>query len=308
MPQSPVSAAGDFDAARLCESKLAFHTTVSVCLPARNEAATVGDIVTILRRDLMDRCPLIDDLVVMDDGSSDATARIAADAGARVVPTETVLPELCCGTGKGEVMWKSLYATTGDVICWLDADLLNFGSHFVVGLLGPLLSRPSTRFVKAFYRRPLGDDPNGGGRVTELMARPVISSFFPQLTGIVQPLGGEYAGRREVLEEVPFVEGWGVEIGLLVDIAERYGLGAIAQVDLGVRHHRNRPLHELAPTSMAILQIALRRAGVTIDDLGHELVRYVDGAVERVPVEVRERPPMIEIPAYRAKFGRELTA
>ena len=306
MLQSPVFAAGDFAAARLCESKSASHTKVSVCLPARNEAATVGPIVATIQRELVERFPLVDELVVMDDGSVDATARIAADAGARVVPTEEVLPDLCCGTGKGEVMWKSLYATTGDIICWLDADLMNFESHFVVGLLGPLLTRPTSRFVKAFYRRPLGDDPNGGGRVTELMARPVISSFFPHLTGIVQPLGGEYAGRREVLEEVPFVEGWGVEIGLLVDLAERFGLGAIAQVDLGVREHRNRPLSELAPTSMAILHIALRRAGLATAELGHELVRYVDGAVERVAVEVRERPPMIEIPAYRAKFGREL--
>jgi glucosyl-3-phosphoglycerate synthase len=250
----------------------------------------------------------VDEVVVMDDGSSDATARVAADAGAHVVAAASVLPDLCCGTGKGEVMWKSLLASSGDLVCWLDADLRNFESSFVSGLLGPLLTRPSVGFVKAFYRRPLGDDPNGGGRVTELMARPLISTFFPHLTGVVQPLGGEYAGRRRMLEQVPFVEGWGVEIGLLVDIVNRFGTAALAQVNLGVREHRNRSLSDLAPTSMAILQIALRRAGVDAGTRGHELVRYLDGAVERVPIEVRERPPIIEVPAYRAKFGRELSA
>jgi glucosyl-3-phosphoglycerate synthase len=308
MSQSLVAAASDFDPGRLAEVKAAQATTISVCLPARNEESTVGAIVTAVRRALIDAVPLVDEVVVMDDGSSDATARVAADAGARVVPAAAVLPELCCGTGKGEVMWKSLYASTGDIVCWLDADLLNFEPHFVSGLVGPLLTRPSIGFVKGFYRRPLGDDPSGGGRVTELMARPLISTFFPHLTGVVQPLGGEYAGRRHALEQVPFVEGWGVEIGLLVDVVHRFGIQALAQVNLGVREHRNRSLAELAPTAMAILQIALRRVGIDTGARGHELVRYVDGAIERVPVEVRERPPIIEVPAYRAKFGRELSA
>jgi glucosyl-3-phosphoglycerate synthase len=308
MPQSLVAAASDFDPVRLAEVKAAQATTISVCLPARNEESTVGAIVATIRRELVDTVALVDEVVVMDDGSSDSTARVAAEAGARVVPTATVLPELCCGTGKGEVMWKSLFASTGDLVCWLDADLRNFEGHFVSGLVGPLLTRPSVGFVKAFYRRPLGDDPNGGGRVTELMARPLISTFFPHLTGVVQPLGGEYAGRRRLLEQVPFVEGWGVEIGLLVDVVNRFGAQALAQVNLGVREHRNRSLSDLAPTSMAILQIALRRAGIDTDSRGHELVRYLGGAVERVPIEVRERPPMIEVPAYRAKFGRELSA
>jgi glucosyl-3-phosphoglycerate synthase len=308
MPQSLVAAASDFDPVRLAEIKAAQATTISVCLPARNEESTVGAIVATIRRELVDAVALVDEIVVMDDGSSDSTARVAADAGARVVPTATVLPELCCGTGKGEVMWKSLFASRGDLVCWLDADLRNFEAHFVSGLLGPLLTRPSVGFVKAFYRRPLGDDPNGGGRVTELMARPLISTFFPHLTGVVQPLGGEYAGRRRLLEQLPFVEGWGVEIGLLVDVVERFGAQALAQVNLGVREHRNRSLSDLAPTSMAILQIALRRAGIDTESRGHELVRYLGGSVERVPIEVRERPPIIEVPAYRAKFGRELSA
>jgi glucosyl-3-phosphoglycerate synthase len=307
-PQSLVAAARDFDPVRLAEVKTALATTVSVCLPARNEESTVGAIVATIRRDLVDAVPLVDEILVVDDGSSDATARVAADAGARVVPASAVLPELCCGSGKGEVMWKSLYASTGDLVCWLDADLRNFEAHFVTGLLGPLLMRPSVGFVKGFYRRPLGDDPNGGGRVTELMARPLISTFFPHLTGVVQPLGGEYAGRRRMLEQVPFVEGWGVEIGLLVDVVERFGSAALAQVNLGVREHRNRSLTDLAPTAMAILQIALRRAGIDTDTCGHELVRYLDGSVERVHIEVRERPPILEVAAYRAKFGRELSA
>jgi glucosyl-3-phosphoglycerate synthase len=237
----------------------------------------------------------------MDDGSTDATAVVAARAGARVVRVGDVLADQGAGSGKGDVLWKSLHATSGDIVCWLDADLEDFSSHFVTGLLGPLLTVPSTVFVKGFYRRPLDDDPVGGGRVTELLARPVISRLLPYLTGFVQPLAGEYAGRRHALEAVPFTQGWGVELGLLVDLCAAFGLEHMAQVDLGERRHRNRPLHELGPQAMAILTVALRKAGVADSDAwGEELVRYTPGGgVERVPVEVRERPPMREISSYR---------
>jgi glucosyl-3-phosphoglycerate synthase len=301
LSHSRVAAASEFPVDRLVAAKADHRLSVSVVLPARDEADTVGAIVDVIRRDLVERHRLVDELVVVDDGSTDATAERARAAGARVVAAADVLPELGPGSGKGDVLWKSLHATSGDVVCWVDADLEDFSSHFVTGLLGPLLTVPSTVFSKGFYRRPLGDDPDGGGRVTELLARPVISKLFPYLTGFVQPLAGEYAGRRHALESVPFTEGWGVELGLLIDLCARFGLEHMAQVDLGVRRHRNRTLHELGPQAMAILTVALRKAGIPESDAwGDEFVRYLPGrGVERVPVEVRERPPMREVSAYR---------
>jgi glucosyl-3-phosphoglycerate synthase len=301
------AAGSDVDA--LVAAKAATGTTISVCLPARNEEATVGQIVATVRRNLVEHAPLVDEVVVVDDGSTDATAEAAGWEGARVLAVDEILPELPRGTGKGNALWMSLYACEGDVICWLDADVRNFGPHFVTRLVEPLLRDPVVGFVKGYYRRPLHGEATGGGRVTELMARPVISALFPHLAGFVQPLAGEYAGRRALLETVPFVEGWGVEIGLLVDLVANFGIDAIAQVDLDVREHRNRPLDELGPQAMAILVTGLRRAGVPVDKRLAELVRYDDEQQpERVEVEIRERPPMITVPAYRARFGRELSA
>jgi glucosyl-3-phosphoglycerate synthase len=208
-------------------------------------------------------------------------------------------------------MWKSLYVCQGDIMCWVDADIRNFRADFVTRLLAPLLNDPGIGMVKGFYRRPLHGDPTGGGRVTELMARPVLSYLFPVLTRFVQPLAGEYAARRSIIETVPFVEGWGVEIGLLLDVVHRFGIQSVTQVDLGVRAHRNRPLDQLGPQALAILATALRRAGLDACDppFAAELVRYDDDlAPERIPVVVRERPPMITVPEYCAKFGREQTA
>jgi glucosyl-3-phosphoglycerate synthase len=203
----------------------------------------------------------------------------------------------------------SVYACDGDIICWLDADVRNFGPHFVSRLLAPLLTEPRIGFVKGYYRRPLHGEATGGGRVTELVARPVISSLFPHLAGFVQPLAGEYAGRRSLLETVPFVEGWGVELGLLIDLVANFGEDALAQVDLDVREHRNRPLEQLGSQAMAILVTGLRRAGVPVDKRLAELVRYDEHQhPERIAVEIRERPPIITIPAYRQKFDRELSA
>jgi glucosyl-3-phosphoglycerate synthase len=303
-----MAAAGpDVDA--LVAAKEAAGTTVSVCLPARNEEATVGQIVATVRRNLVEGAPLVDEVVVIDDGSTDATAEVASWEGARVLAVDDILPELPRGSGKGNALWMSLYACDGDILCWLDADVRNFGSHFVTRLVEPLLTEPTIGFVKGYYRRPLYGDATGGGRVTELMARPVISSLFPHLAGFVQPLAGEYAGRRALLETVPFVEGYGVEIGLLIDLVANFGIEAIAQVDLDVREHRNRPLDELAPQAMAVLVTGLRRAGVPVDKRLAELVRYDDHQQpERVAVEIRERPPIVTVPAYRARFGRELSA
>jgi glucosyl-3-phosphoglycerate synthase len=294
----------------LVEAKQRRGLTVSVCVPARDEEATVGSIVATVRRELCERVPLVDEVVVMDDGSTDATADAARWEGARVVAVDGVLPEVPAGSGKGNALWTSLYACDGDVLCWVDADIRNFGPHFVTELVAPLLTTEAVGMTKAYYRRPLHGAPSGGGRVTELVARPALSYLFPQLTAFVQPLAGEYAGRRDVFEAVPFFEGWGVEIGLLIDVVARFGPGSIAQVDLGVREHRNRALADLGPQALAVLATVLRRAGVErADALRTELVRYDDDLQpERVPVEVRERPPMLTVPAYRAKFGREQSA
>ncbi len=297
----------DFDARALAAVKE--QTSISVCLPARNEAETVGPIVEAIRADLVDGVGLVDQLLVVDDNSTDGTAVAALRAGAEVVAVGDILAELPGGTGKGEAMWKSMFAGDGDLVCWIDADIRNFESHFVVGLLGPLLEDDAIAFTKGCYRRPLGGDPQGGGRVTELLVRPVLSQFFPELTGIVQPLAGEYAGRRTVLERVPFAEGYGVDVGLLIDVTRLAGLDALVQIDLGVREHRNRPLTDLGPQAMAVLVTVLRRAGVAPSDSIAALRRFdADLAEEVVAVETRERPPVNTIAQYRERFGRELSA
>ena len=225
--------------------------TIAVVLPARNEAETVGAIVHAIRRDLPD---LVDDVLVVDDGSVDGTGEVAAAAGARVVQSAG-------GPGKGQAMRAGVEATDAEVIAFCDADLYEFESHFISRLVQPLIDRPEVQFVKAVYRRPLGDRPDEGGRVTELVARPLLSLLFPELEHVVQPLGGEYAGRRPVFEAVPFDDGYGVDVGLLIDVAERFGVASIAQVDLGVRLHRNRPLRQLVPQSRAVMAAVLARAG-----------------------------------------------
>jgi len=269
---------------------------VSVCLPARNEQDTVGAIVETLRAELVDNIALVDEIIVIDDHSTDRTADLAAAAGAKVSQAEALLPEYGDGHGKGEAMWKSLFVSEGDFVVWCDADVRNFGPEYVVGLLGPLLTRSDIAFVKGFYDRPLGEGGNGGGRVTELVARPVIAVLFPELAPIVQPLAGEYAGRRDVLEQLAFVQGYGVDIGLLIDVCERYGAAAIAQVDLGTRIHRNRPLHELSPQAMSVLQTALRRAHPDLVSAAAILARP---GLEPMVIDVTERPPLAEVPEYR---------
>jgi glucosyl-3-phosphoglycerate synthase len=246
-------------------------------LPARDEAPTIGPIIEAC----LELRPLVDEVLVVDDGSRDDTCAVAAAAGASVVRTADLLPECGPGQGKGEALWKSLHAASGDIIVWCDADVHNFSSAFVTGLLAPLLTADDVAFVKAYYDRPLGGRPREGGRVTELVARPLIGLLFPHLSFIAQPLAGECAGHRRVLEQLPFVQGYGVDLALLVDISARWGADAIAQVDLGERVHRNRPLSELAPQAQAIMETALARASLGTG------------------IEVDERPPMVEVPAYR---------
>lgn len=282
-----------FDRRQLAAAK--GDVRISVCLPARNEEATVGPIVTALHRQLMELVPLIDEILVIDDHSTDATARVAASAGARVVDASSVLTGHGDGHGKGEALWKSLHEATGDLVVWCDADVRDFDVRFVVGLVGPLIVDPTVDFVKGFYERPVRAGV-GGGRVTELTARPLLSMFFPELTGIVQPLAGEYAGRRSVLERLPFVVGYGVDVALLIDVSRARGISALAQVDLGVRHHRNRTLDELGPQALAVAQAILGRAGV----ISSQATSLLRPGAPPVTVAVFERPPLIDIEGYPA--------
>jgi glucosyl-3-phosphoglycerate synthase len=300
------SHARDWPLSRLLDAK--GGTTVSVVLPALDEQATVGRIVERIRRDLVDRHPLVDELVVVDSGSTDRTIEVAAAAGATVVRREDVLPDVPPRPGKGEVLWRSLAATTGDVLVFVDSDLRDFSSMFVTGLLGPLVTDDSVHFVKATYDRPMQTPdalvPAGGGRVTELVARPLLALHWPALTGFVQPLGGEYAARRSLLESLPFACGYGVEFGLLVDTFSALGLDAMAQVDLSKRKHRNSDLHKLGQMAAEILQVAERRLGRR----GEEPVLLTqfarDGSGYRVidtDMTELERPPIITLEAYRPR-------
>lgn len=287
----------DFAAAQLAEHKRRHGHVVSVCLPARDEAATVGSIVEDIRHSLVERVGLVDEVMVVDDHSTDDTAEVARAAGARVVAVDDVLAELGPGEGKGEALWKSVAAATGDLIVWCDADITDFGPRFVVGLVGPLLARPDIGFVKGFYDRPVAGQGHGGGRVTELVARPAIATMYPHLSSVVQPLSGEYAGRRSLLERLPFVQGYGVDLGLLIDIAELEGTEVIAQVDLGTRRHRNRSLEQLGPQALAVLQTALRRAGTGLG--GPATLVRPDG--DPVAVPTGERPALIDVASYRRR-------
>jgi glucosyl-3-phosphoglycerate synthase len=302
--------ASDFSAARLLESKHREGCRVSVVLPALDEEATVGAIIESIRCAFVERVPLVDEVVVMDSGSTDRTARVAADAGARVVRVDDVLPAWGHVPGKGEALWKSLYVTDGDLVVFVDSDLRQFDSRFVLGLLGPLITDPGIGYVKGLYDRPLstteGLIPTGGGRVTELTARPLLGALWPRLSGFVQPLSGEYAGRRRLLERVPFVSHYGVEFGLLVDLAELAGIDALAQVDLGTRMHSHQSDAALGRMAGQILQTALARCP-SLPVPGDQLVQFVrSGAdVEAVAwdVGVIQRPPMATVPEYRARRG-----
>ncbi|MGW1836457.1 glucosyl-3-phosphoglycerate synthase [Streptomyces sp. BBFR2] len=300
--------AADRPLPQLLEAKRLSGRTVSVVLPALDEEATVGTIVAAIRAALMtEEVPLIDELVVLDSGSTDRTAEVAAAAGARVVARDDVLPRLPAVPGKGEVLWRSLLVTRGDIVCFVDADLREFSPAFVSGIVGPLLTDPDVQFVKAMYDRPLetggapGGGPGQGGRVTELVARPLLNLHWPQLAGFVQPLGGEYAARRSLLERLPFPVGYGVELGLLVDALHTVGLDALAQVDVGVRKHRHQDGQALGRMAAAIYRTAqLRLArGHLVRPRLTQFVRGENGFVPRTSdVDTEERPPMAEVPEY----------
>ena len=293
-------------------------TRVSVVLPALNEEPTVGRIVASIHHSLGDGVPaerrLVDELVVLDSCSTDATAAVAAAAGARVVSRDDIIPSLPAVSGKGEAMWRSLAATTGDIVVFVDADLQSFTPSYITGLIGPLLTDPSLALVKAVYERPLVQGSSvvgaGGGRVTELVARPLLNLLWPQLAGVVQPLAGEYAARRWLLESLPFPVGYGVEIALLVDTFERHGLEAIAQVDLGVRVHRHHDERRLGRMAAEIMHTAYervaRRSGVEVlGQIGTTLTQFERGAIGFASrdhdVTSLERPPMAMVAEYASR-------
>lgn len=266
--------------------------TVSVCIPCRDEAATVGPLITSIRKALIERVPLVDQLLVIDDRSTDDTAGVASGAGASVIPIEKIHLEYGEGHGKGNVLWASLLASSGDLVVWLDGDITSFHPDWVVRLLAPLLDDDSVALVKAFAHRP--QTMGGGGRTTELVARPLMSLFFPEIAALQQPLAGEYAGRRSVLEQLPFVQGWGVEMALLIDVAQRFGADAIAQIDVGVREHRHRSLESLSVQAAEVMATILGRVpGGSLVPGSSPYLQRADGS--RLRLNLEERPPVSTI-------------
>lgn len=285
--------------------------TISLALPALNEEQTVGRVIRMMKKELMQRVPLLDEIVLIDSDSTDRTREIAKKEGVPVYIHQQLLERLKPRDGKGEALWKSLLVTRGDIIVWIDTDIVNIHPRFVYGIIGPLLINPQVQFVKGFYRRPLRVgakmQAGGGGRVTELTARPLLNLFFPELSGVVQPLSGEYGGRRGALEQATFYSGYGVETGLLIDVYERYGLNAIAQVDLLERIHHNQHLEALSKMSFAIIQTVFRKlekrfGRAVLEDVNRsmKLIRH-DSKGYSLKVEQiaeYERPPMIEVREY----------
>lgn len=298
---------------QLMELKESLGLTISLAMPALNEEKTVGKVITTVKTALMDNVPLLDEIVLIDSNSTDRTREIAEDLGVKTYIHQEILPELGARKGKGEALWKSLLVTHGDVIAWIDTDIVNIQPHFVYGIIGPLLMNPTIQFVKGFYKRPLkvGNkmQAGSGGRVTELTARPLLNLFYPELSGVIQPLSGEYAGRRKALEQAVFYSGYGVETGLLIDIFEKYGLSAIAQVDLLERIHHNQELEALSKMSFAIIQTVLHKLEIRyersiIEDVNKtmKLIRFSNGEyfLDVEEIAEKERPPMITLPAYQA--------
>lgn len=291
----------EFDRASLVDAKDS-DASVSVVIPALDEADTIGEVVAMAVT--LVGAGLVDEVLVVDGGSGDGTPGRARDAGATVVDQHAVMPEAGPGAGKGDALWKGLASSGGDTVVFLDADLHDADERYVVGLLGPLLTDPDVGFVKACYDRPLdlGAErrPRGGGRVTELTARPLLTAFWPELAGIAQPLSGEYAGRRSLLERVPFVEGWGVEFALLVDLTDRFGVDAIGQVDLGTRLHSHQTLAALGRMAAEIVHVAAQRLSaegrLTADVAGALLQPERDArgrlGLARTDVGMRERPAL----------------
>ena len=310
------------DVARLVSLKEQKGLKISLAFPTLNEEATIGKEILVIRTELMDRYPLLDEIVVIDSSSKDSTRKVAERFGAKVFDSKNILPHTGTYRGKGENLWKSLYVLEGDIIVWVDADISNIAPKFVYCLIGPLLEDDETAYVKAFYERHIrssrGISSTGGGRVTEILVRPLFSYFYPQLARLVQPLSGEYAGRRSLLERLSFSVGYGVELGHLIDIVQLAGIEALAQVDLDLRIHRNQTTAALGKMAFGILNTFMARnkkfAGATMPgELGDrhiamEMDDTVEGSNHRViktEIPTVERPPIIDIPEYREKFKKE---
>lgn len=304
---------GEFwDILDLVKEKEKKNLTISLCIPTLNEEKTIGKEVLILRSELMERYPLIDEFAVIDSGSKDKTLEVAQSYGADTYLASNILPEVGDKRGKGENLWKAIHQLKGDIICYVDADISNIHPRFVYGLVAPLIKQAEVQYVKAFYDRPLnyssGLRSSGGGRVTEILIRPLFSLFYPELTNIIQPLSGEYAARRQVLEMIPFPIGYGVETSHLLDLYEKFGLDAFAQTDLDRRVHRNQTTNALGKMSFGILQTFINRLqsqGMIdrVPDMEKFYRRFEveDGSYNQLVQEVveEERPPMIEIDGYR---------
>jgi len=304
------------DLFRLVEQKQKKDLTISLCLPTLNEEKTIAKEIIIMKSELMTRYPLLDEIVVIDSGSTDHTVDIARAYGADVYDANEILPHLEKFKGKGENLWKALYITRGDIIVYIDADIKNIHHRFAYGLIGPLLLHDHIKYVKAFYDRPISIGknrirPTGGGRVTELVIRPLFSLFFPELTQILQPLSGEYAGYREIFEQIPFPIGYGIETSMILDIYRKWGLDVIAQVDLDRRIHRNQDTKALGKMAFAILKTFFnRQRHLGLLDLKKnlfdEIIQYnlVEDNYQPdiTKIEGLERPPMIEVPEYREKL------
>ena len=302
----------------LVEEKERQGLTISLCLPALNEERTIGQEIVILKAELFDRYRLLDEIAVIDSGSTDRTCEIAAAFGAEVYVASEHLQEEGDHCGKGENLWKALYLLKGDIIVYVDADIRNIHPRFVYGLIGPLIQHPEVHYVKAFYDRPIAHSgllrPTGGGRVTEILIRPLFSLFYPELAAILQPLSGEYAGRRSILEQIPFPVGYGVETSMLIDIYQKLGLPAFAQTDLDRRVHRNQETIALGRMAFGVLRTFMSRLSREQKVQFHETLPSImrqyevgDGGYRQLQYEIEEfeRNPIIEVPAYREKFHPE---
>ena len=305
-----------WDLNALVEEKQKQDLKISLCIPTLNEEKTIGKEIVIFKSELMQRYPLLDEIVVIDSDSSDQTRDVASAFGAQVFLSKDILKKYGEKRGKGENLWKAIYQLEGDILVYIDADIKNIHPRFVYGLVAPLIYRPEIHYVKAFYDRPLassqGSRPSGGGRVTEILIRPLFSLFFPELTALIQPLSGEYAVRRQVLDKIPFPIGYGVETSHLIDVYHRWGLQAIAQTDLDRRVHRNQHTRDLGKMAFGILQTFLKRVealGIlsNLPELSTTLRQFQvnNNLFEEIPLKIieEERPPMIEIPEYRKKFA-----
>lgn len=301
------------DIEALIERKKKRKLTISVCFPTLNEEKTIAKEIVILKSELMSRHDLVDEIVVIDSGSTDKTREIAREYGAQVYLAADILPEIDPMRGKGENLWKALQVLKGDIIVYVDADIKNIHPRFVYGLIGPLLMRDDVKYVKAFYDRPISLDakrvkPSGGGRVTELVIRPLFSLYYPELSQIIQPLSGEYAGFREIFEAISFPIGYGIETSMLLDIYRRWGIDAMAQVDLDKRVHRNQSTLALGRMAFGIMQTFFDRLAdegrITLrEPLFDAMIQYeLEGdryARQDFAMAQNERPPIITLDAYK---------